>query len=31
MKVLEVQGLCKTYPDFQLRDVSLSVEAGSIR
>ena len=30
MKVLEVQGLCKTYPGFQLRDVSFSVAPGSI-
>ena len=30
MNVLEVQGLCKTYPGFQLRDVSFSVAPGSI-
>ena len=30
MNVLEVQGLSKTYPGFQLRDVSYSVAPGSI-
>ena len=30
MNVLEVQGLCKTYPGFRLRDVSFSVAPGSI-
>ena len=30
MNVLEVQGLCKTYPGFQLRDVSFAVAPGSI-
>ena len=30
MSVLDVQGLCKTYPAFRLEDVSFSVEAGSI-
>lgn len=30
MNVLEVEGLCKTYPAFQLRDVSFSVRKGTI-
>ena len=30
MNVLEVQGLCKTYPGFRLQDVSFSVAPGSI-
>ena len=30
MNVLEVRGLCKTYPGFQLRDVSFAVAPGSI-
>lgn len=30
MSVLEVRGLTKTYPDFQLRDVSFSMDAGTI-
>lgn len=30
MSVLEVNGLCKTYPAFRLDDVSFRVEAGSI-
>ena len=27
---IEVRGLCKRYPDFQLQDVSFTVPAGSI-
>ena len=30
MSMLEVAGLCKTYPAFRLRDVSFSVEPGAI-
>ena len=30
MSILEVEGLCKTYPAFRLRDVSFSVEPGAI-
>ena len=30
MNVLEVRGLCKTYPGFRLQDVSFSVAPGSI-
>lgn len=30
MQLVEVQGLCKTYPAFQLRDACFSVEAGRI-
>ena len=30
MKVLEVKGLCKNYPNFSLKDVTFSVEAGKI-
>ena len=30
MNILEVEGLCKTYPAFQLRDVSFAVAPGTI-
>lgn len=30
MNILEVEGLCKTYPAFRLRDVSFAVEPGAI-
>ena len=30
MNILEVEGLCKTYPAFALRDVSFAVEPGTI-
>ena len=30
MSILEVEGLCKTYPAFRLRDVSFAVEPGAI-
>ena len=30
MAILEVKGLCKSYPGFQLRDVTFAVEAGSV-
>ena len=30
MNILEVEGLCKTYPAFRLRDVSFVVEPGAI-
>ncbi len=30
MKILNVQGLCKRYPSFQLQDVSFSMQAGTI-
>ena len=30
MSILEVKGLCKTYPAFELRDVSFAVEPGAI-
>lgn len=30
MNILEVEGLCKTYPAFRLRDVSFSVAPGTI-
>ena len=30
MSILEVEGLCKTYPAFALRDVSFAVEPGTI-
>ncbi len=30
MTVLKVEGLCKTYPKFQLRDVSFSLERGRV-
>lgn len=30
MSVLEVRGLCKNYPSFQLKDVSFSLETGKI-
>ena len=30
MNIVEIRGLCKTYPTFQLRDVSFSVREGSI-
>lgn len=30
MKVLEVKGLCKSYPNFSLKDVTFSVEEGKI-
>lgn len=30
MKILTVEGLCKTYPAFSLRDVSFSMELGSV-
>lgn len=30
MNILEVEGLCKTYPAFELRDVSFAVAPGTI-
>lgn len=30
MTILKVEGLCKTYPEFALRDVSFSMESGSV-
>ena len=30
MKALRIDGLCKTYPEFQLRDVSFSMEEGTV-
>ena len=30
MSIVEVENLCKTYPDFQLNDASFSLEAGKI-
>jgi ABC-2 type transport system ATP-binding protein len=30
MPVLSVQGLCKSYPSFELRDATFTMEAGSI-
>ena len=30
MSMLEVEGLCKTYPAFRLRGVSFAVEPGTI-
>ena len=30
MNILEVEGLCKTYPAFRLRDVSFAVAPGTI-
>lgn len=30
MRIVEVSGLCKAYPAFQLRDVSFALEAGQI-
>ena len=30
MNIVKIRGLCKTYPAFQLRDVSFSVREGSI-
>lgn len=30
MSILEVEGLCKTYPAFRLRGVSFAVEPGAI-
>ena len=30
MKALKIDGLCKTYPEFQLRDVSFSMEEGTV-
>ena len=30
MAILEVQGLCKSYPAFQLKDISFSLDAGQI-
>ena len=30
MTILKVEGLCKAYPEFALRDVSFSMESGSV-
>lgn len=30
MQALRIEGLCKTYPEFRLRDVSFSVQSGTI-
>ncbi len=30
MDIVEVSGLCKTYPAFQLKEVSFSLERGQI-